>query len=214
MNFIFLGAPGAGKGTQAKLIMKKYHIPQISTGDILREAVQEKTSLGAKAQEYMNKGLLVPDEVVIGIIEERLKSPLYQTGFILDGFPRTIRQAQSLDEVLDKLDKRIDRVFDFEVDEDALIKRLTGRRVCKGCGQMYNIYFNPPSQDGICNICGGELFQRKDDTLETIKERLKVYRAQTAPLIEYYQKQGKIETIDGNQEQDRIYDQLCALLGS
>jgi adenylate kinase len=214
MNFIFLGAPGAGKGTQAKLFMKKYKIPQISTGDILREAVRDKTPLGLKAQEYMNKGLLVPDEIVIGIIEERLKSPLYQPGFILDGFPRTIPQAESLDNVADKLDKRIDRVFNFEVEEEALLKRLAGRRVCKSCGQMYNIHFNPPSQDGICNICGGELVQRKDDTLDTIKERLKVYRLQTAPLIEYYRKQGKLDTIDGNQEQDRIYEQLCSLLGS
>ena len=214
MNLIFLGAPGAGKGTQAKLIMKKYQIPQISTGDILREAVHDNTPLGKKAQEYMNKGLLVPDEVVIGIIEERLKESSCQRGFILDGFPRTIPQAESLDEVLDKLNIRLGHVINFEVEKEILIKRLSGRRVCKNCGQMYNIYFNPPSKEGICDQCEGELFQRKDDTIETIKERLNVYRSQTAPLIEYYQSKKKLSTIAADKKQTQIFDELCNVLGN
>ena len=214
MNLIFLGAPGVGKGTQAKLLMKKYQIPQISTGDILRDAVRNNTLLGQKAQDYMNKGLLVPDEVVIGIIEERFRESSCQSGFILDGFPRTIPQAESLDRVLDKLDISLDQVINFEVEKEILIKRLSGRRVCKNCGQMYNIYFNAPSREGICDQCEGELFQRKDDSLETIQERLHVYQVQTAPLIEYYQSKKKLSTIAADKDQSTIFNQLCNLLGN
>ncbi len=214
MILIFLGAPGVGKGTQAKLIMKKYQIPQISTGDILRDAVRNNTPLGQKAQDYMNKGLLVPDEVVIGIIEERFKESSCKSGFILDGFPRTIPQAESLDKVLDKLDIRLDQAINFEVEKEILIKRLSGRRLCKNCGQMYNIYFNAPSREGICDQCEGELFQRKDDTLETIQERLHVYQVQTEPLIEYYQSKKKLATIAADKDQDTIFNQLCNLLGN
>ncbi|MEW5804708.1 MAG: adenylate kinase [bacterium] len=216
MNLILLGAPGVGKGTQAKLIMKKYDIPQISTGDILREAVRERSPLGLKAQEYMNKGLLVPDEVVIGIIEERLKSPDCRNGFILDGFPRTIPQAESLTEVMKRLNIHLSSVVNFELDEDVLIKRLAGRRICEECGSMYNVYYNPPARNMICDQCGKNLFQRKDDYLETIKERLKVYRAQTMPLIRYYEDKKLLHTIQINETQgpDQIFDQLGMILES
>jgi len=216
MNLVLLGAPGAGKGTQAKLIMKKYSIPQISTGDILREAVRGNTQLGLKAQEYMNKGLLVPDEVVIGIIEERLKGQDCKKGFILDGFPRTIPQAESLDEVMSRLNMKLDHVIDFELNEDVLIKRLSGRRICEGCGIMYNVYFNPPRKDMVCDACGKNLFQRKDDHIETIKERLKVYRAQTMPLIDFYKAKNMLVTLylDGTEGPDLIFDRLCNRLES
>jgi len=216
MNLVLLGAPGVGKGTQAKLIMKKYSIPQISTGDILREAVRVHTPLGLKAQEYMNKGLLVPDEVVIGIIEDRLKSQDCEKGFILDGFPRTIPQAESLANAMRRLNMSLDHVINFELDEDILIKRLSGRRICEGCGTMYNVYFNPSSEDTICNLCGKNLFQRKDDHLETIQERLKVYRAQTMPLIDYYKTKNKLVTmhLDGTEGPDLIFDQFCNLVES
>jgi len=216
MNLILLGAPGVGKGTQAKLLMKRYHIPQISTGDILREAVREQTSLGIKAQEYMNKGLLVPDEIVVGIIEDRLKAKDCDRGFILDGFPRTIPQAESLAEVMDRLNMGLDQVINFELDEQTLIKRLAGRQTCEGCGNMYNVYFNPPRQQGVCDLCGKKLFQRKDDNLETIKERLSVYQAQTMPLIGYYKAQGKLVTINLGESEgpDQIFDRLCKVLES
>jgi len=216
MNLVLLGAPGAGKGTQAKLIMKKYFIPQISTGDILREAVGEHTPLGLKAQEYMNKGLLVPDEVVIGIIEERLKSQDCKKGFILDGFPRTIPQAESLSEVMNRLNMSLDHVINFELSEDVLIKRLSGRRICEGCRTLYNVYFNPPCEDSVCDLCGKKLFQRKDDHLETIKERLRVYHGQTVPLIDYYHTRNKLVTmhLDGTEEPDQIFDQFCNIVES
>lgn len=216
MNLILLGAPGVGKGTQAKLIMEKYRIPQISTGDILRESVRENTPMGAKAQEYMNKGLLVPDKVVVGIIEERLKSPYCANGFILDGFPRTIPQAESLDEVMGRLRINLHYVIDFELNEETLIKRLTGRRICEGCGTMYNMFFNPPHQNNLCDVCGKNLYQRKDDFIETIKERLNVYRDQTMPLIEHYQSRNKLVTLNlsGNEEPNQIFDQLCKILES
>ncbi len=212
MNLIFLGAPGAGKGTQAKRVMEKYKIPQVSTGDILREAVKNNTPLGQKAQEFMNKGLLVPDGIVIGIIEETLKDTSFSKGFILDGFPRTIPQAESLDKVLAKLSINLDYVINFQIVEEVLIKRLSGRRVCRECGQLYNIYFNPPIKENYCNQCGQELYQRKDDNIETIRERLKVYDVQTAPLIEYYENKRKLFTIDGNNEQGYIFSQLCNFL--
>jgi adenylate kinase len=214
MNLVLLGAPGVGKGTQAKLIMKKHTILQISTGDILREAVREHTPLGLKAQEYMNKGLLVPDGVVIGIIEERLKSRDCEKGFILDGFPRTIPQAEELDKVMHRLDLSLDYVINFELNEDVLIKRLSGRRICEGCGNMYNVYFNPPREDMLCDVCGKRLFQRKDDHLETIQERLKVYQAQTMPLIGYYQANNKLVTmhLNGAEEPNQIFDQVCNIV--
>lgn len=216
MNLILLGAPGVGKGTQAKLLMKRYQIPQISTGDILREAVREQTPLGSKAHDFMNRGLLVPDEIVIGIIEDRLQAQDCSRGFILDGFPRTIPQAESLGEVMNKLNMKLDHVVNFELDEETLIKRLAGRQTCQGCGNMYNIYFNPPRKEGICDHCGEKLFQRKDDNIKTIQERLSIYRAQTMPLIGYYQAQGKLITITLNNSEgpDQIFDRLRMMLES
>lgn len=173
MNIIMLGPPGAGKGTQAKMLVEKFGIPQISTGDMLRAAVAEGTELGKKAKEYMDKGQLVPDEVVIGIVEERLKKSDCEKGFILDGFPRTVPQAEALDKILEKMGKKIDYVINIVVPDVEILKRLTGRRTCKQCGAMYHVIYNPPKQEGVCDKCGGELYQRDDDKEETIKNRLK-----------------------------------------
>lgn len=187
MNLIFLGPPGAGKGTQAKMLIERYSIPQISTGDILRAAVAEETDLGKKAKEYMEAGKLVPDEVVIGIIEQRLKQSDCEKGFILDGFPRTVAQAEALDKVLENMGSKIDHVLSLDVPAEELIKRLTGRRTCKNCGAMYHVIFKPPKSEGICDKCGGELYQRSDDNEETVKSRLNVYEQQTRPLTDFQQ---------------------------
>ncbi|MGA1844652.1 MAG: adenylate kinase [bacterium] len=211
-RLIFLGAPGAGKGTQAQRLSEIHAIPQISTGDILRQAVKDKTPLGQKAASYMDAGKLVPDEVVIGIIEERVKERDCLNGFILDGFPRTIPQAEALDQVLDRMDMAIDAAVYFEVPEELLVKRLSGRRVCRSCGANYNIYFNPPEKDGICPKCGGELYQRSDDQEETIKNRLKVYGDQTEPLIGFYRRKNRLVTIDGSGSMDAIFDHLIRTL--
>lgn len=197
MNLILLGGPGAGKGTQAKMMIEKYQIPQISTGDILRAAVKEGTELGKQAKACMDEGKLVPDSVVIGIIEDRLKQADCQKGFILDGFPRTVPQAEALDATLQKMGSKIDHVLSIEVDEEELVKRLTGRRTCKKCGQMFHIMFNPPKKEGICDKCGGELYQRDDDNEATVRSRLATYNQQTKPLIDYYTKQGLVRQIVG-----------------
>jgi len=208
MNLIFLGPPGSGKGTQAKMLVDKYGIPQISTGDILREAVKEGTPLGKEAKKYMDEGKLVPDEVVVGIVRERLKEPDCTKGFILDGFPRTIPQAEALDKTLEEMGKGIDHVLSLEVDKEELVRRLSGRRTCKKCGAMYHIIFDPPKKDGICDRCGGELYQRDDDKEETIRERLRVYEEQTAPLIEYYRKKGLLRPIDGVGKIEEIFARI------
>lgn len=205
MNLIFLGPPGSGKGTQAKMLVDKYGIPQISTGDILREAVKEGTPLGKEAKKYMDEGKLVPDEVVVGIVRERLKEPDCTKGFILDGFPRTIPQAEALDKTLQEMGKGIDHVLSLEVDREELVRRLSGRRTCKKCGAMYHIIFDPPKKDGVCDRCDGELYQRDDDKEETIRERLRVYEEQTAPLIEYYRKKGLLRPIDGVGKIEEIF---------
>lgn len=197
MNLILLGGPGAGKGTQAKMLIDKFQIPQISTGDILRAAVKEGTQLGQEAKTYMDAGKLVPDSVVIGIIEDRLKQSDCQKGFILDGFPRTVPQAEALDDTLKKMGSKIDHVVNIAVDEEELVKRLTGRRTCKHCGQMYHVMFNPPKQEGVCDKCGGELYQRDDDNEATVRARLATYNQQTKPLIDYYRKQGLVRDIKG-----------------
>ncbi len=212
MNLIFLGPPGAGKGTQAKMVSSKYQIPHISTGDILREAVKEGSPLGVKAKSYMDKGELVPDEVVIGIIEERLKAPDCKNGFILDGFPRTIPQAEALDEVLANLGIGIDHVINIEVFEDELVRRLSGRRVCKNCGANFHIIFDPPKKEGVCDKCGGELYQRDDDKEETVRNRLKVYSNQTAPLIDFYRKKGLLRSIEGVGGIDLIFNKIEEVL--
>lgn len=212
MNLIFLGPPGAGKGTQAKLVADKLNIPQVSTGDILRKAVKEGTELGKEAQAYMEKGELVPDRVVIGIIEERLQEPDCKGGYILDGFPRTEFQADALDGTLKQMGSSIDHVVNIEVEDEELVKRLTGRRTCKDCQEPYHILFSPPKVEGVCDKCGGELIQRKDDQEETIRERLRVYQEQTAPLIAYYEKLGLLRDVPGIGEIDEIFSRICKVL--
>lgn len=209
MNLILLGPPGAGKGTQAQLIVERYHIPQISTGDILRGAVKEGTPLGKQAKAFMDQGQLVPDEVVIGIMNERLRGPDCDSGFILDGFPRTIAQAEALEAILPKIGKSIDHVINIEVDSEELVRRLTGRRTCKNCGAMFHILFHMPKQEGICDRCAGTLYQRDDDKEETIRTRLKEYQRQTAPLIEYYQVKNLLRSIRGVGSQEQIFKNIA-----
>ena len=194
---ILLGPPGCGKGTQAKMLMDAYHIPQIATGDILREAVKKGSPLGRKAKTYMDQGSLVPDSLVIKIIEERLREADCARGFILDGFPRTTAQAEALEGTLVTLGLSLEHVLSIEVDDEELVKRLTGRRICRQCGESYHILFNPPKKEGVCDSCRGELYQRDDDKENTIRNRLKVYQAQTAPLITFYREKGIMRTING-----------------
>ena len=213
MNIIMLGPPGAGKGTQAKMLVDRLGIPQVSTGDMLREAVKKGTDLGKKAKEYMDAGKLVPDEVVIGIVKERLAQSDCGNGFILDGFPRTIPQAQALDEALKGLGKKIDHVVNVAVPAEELVTRLTGRRTCRQCGSMFHVVFNPPKKEGVCDKCGGELYQRDDDKEETIRQRLKVYEDQTSPLIDYYGRKGVLHDIDGRGSIDEIFQDILKVLG-
>ncbi len=212
MRLILLGPPGAGKGTQAKRLIERYGIPQISTGDILRAAVREGTELGRKAKQYMDAGQLVPDEVVIGIIRERLKEADCARGFILDGFPRTVPQAEALKGVLAELGQALDHVVSIEVPDEDLVERLTGRRTCRGCGAMYHVRFSPPKQDGVCDRCGGELYQRDDDREDTIRARLKVYHDQTAPLVAFYEGEGLLRRVDGVGSVDEIYGRILGVL--
>lgn len=193
MNLIFLGAPGAGKGTQAEVISKKLGIPTISTGNIIREALKNATEMGLKAKSFIEAGKLVPDDVVIGIIKERLAKDDCKNGFILDGFPRTIPQAEALDE----MGVKIDKVVEIQVDDDTIIGRMSGRRVCSACGASYHLQNKPPKAEGICDSCGGELVQRKDDAPETVLDRLQVYHTQTEPLKDYYANKGILRTADG-----------------
>lgn len=196
MNLIFLGAPGAGKGTQAEIVSEKYNIPAVSTGNIIREAMKNGTEMGTKAQEFVQKGELVPDDVVIGIIKERLAENDCANGFILDGFPRTIPQA----EALDKMGVVIDKVIDIEVSDDKIVTRMSGRRVCPNCGASYHIEYKKPAKDGVCNSCGTELIIRKDDKPEVVLDRLNIYHEQTEPLKDYYEKAGKLVIIEGQEE--------------
>jgi adenylate kinase len=215
MNLILLGGPGAGKGTQAKKLIEKYRIPQISTGDILRAAVKDGTEMGKKAKEYMDAGKLVPDEVVIGIIKDRLAQPDCKKGFILDGFPRTVPQAEALDKVLSSLSTKIDHVVSIDVDEEALVTRLTGRRTCKNaaCGQMFHIEYTPPEKAGVCDKCGTELYLRDDDNEKTVRSRLSTYNQATKPLIDYYNKKGLVRPIAGVGGIDDIFTKICGILG-
>ena len=196
MNLILLGAPGAGKGTQAEFICEKLSIPAISTGNIIRAALKNGTEMGLKAKSFIEAGQLVPDEVVIGIIKERLTEDDCKNGFILDGFPRTIPQAQALDE----MGIRIDKVIDIEVPDDAIVTRMSGRRVCAKCGNSYHVVYKAPSNEGVCDNCGGELVRRKDDYPETVLERLKIYHEQTEPLKDYYEKKGILRIVEGQEE--------------
>ncbi|MBI3600196.1 MAG: adenylate kinase [Nitrospinae bacterium] len=214
MRLILLGPPGAGKGTQAKLISKKYNIPQVSTGDILRKAVADKIPLGIKARSYMDAGSLVPDDVVIGIIEGRLRDGDCKTGYILDGFPRTTAQAEALNINLKKMGADIDHVIDINVDSDELLKRLTGRRTCRKCGEGFHLTFNPPKKEGICDKCGGDLYQRDDDKEDTILRRFKVYQDQSAQLKGYYSKNGRFHSVKGTGTVEDIFNKIVSVLGA
>lgn len=212
MNILFMGPPGAGKGTQAEAIVNEFGIPHISTGDAFRLAIKQGTPIGMKAKEYMDQGLLVPDDVTIGIVEERLQQPDCKKGFLLDGFPRTISQAEALDGILDRLNTRLDHVINLKVDRDKLLARLTGRRLCKNCGATYHVVFNPPKQEGICDKCGGELYQRSDDNEESVGTRLDEYINKTAPLLTFYENKGLLRQIDGEQEIHAVSQEIVSLL--
>lgn len=213
LRAVLLGPPGAGKGTQAVRLVEKYEIPHISTGDIFRKNIKEGTELGKKAQEYMNAGALVPDELVVDLVKDRLQQDDCKNGFLLDGFPRTIFQAEKLDEFLSESNLKMDIVINLEVEKEALIKRLTGRRVCKDCGASYHIVNIPPKKEGVCDICGGELIQRKDDNIETVENRINVYEEQTAPLIGYYKEAGSLVDFDGEASLDEVFDAIVQAIG-
>lgn len=214
MRLILLGPPGAGKGTVAKPLMEQYHLPQISTGDILRQAVKDGTELGKLAKSYMDRGDLVPDDVIIGIVKERIKADDCKPGYIFDGFPRTVPQAEALDRVLQELGTPLTAVINMDVPEDVVVARLSGRRTCRSCGALLHVIFNPPVKEGICNVCGGELYQRDDDNETTIRQRLGVYRQQTFPLIEHYAKHGLIKTIDGSVEAKEVAAAVLNAVGA
>lgn len=211
-GIILLGAPGSGKGTQAKKLTESFAIPQISTGDMLREAVRNGTEMGRQAKTYMDQGGLVPDEVVIGIVRERLQARDCDAGFILDGFPRTIPQAQALDRVVKELGKEVTSVLSLEVDEEEILERLSGRRTCAGCGAMYHVRFNPPKEEGRCDKCAGPILQRDDDKEETIRTRLVNYKKSTEPLIEYYRGTGKVQAVKASGNIDTIFANISKLL--
>ena len=196
MKLILLGAPGAGKGTQAEIISERLSVPTISTGNIIRAALKAQTEMGIKAKEFIDKGLLVPDDVVIGIVRDRLKEDDCKNGFILDGFPRTVPQAQALDD----MGIEIDKVIDIQVPDEKIVQRLSGRRVCSGCGASYHLLYKKPEKDGVCNSCGAQLVQRTDDREETVLERLKIYHEQTEPLVDYYRKKNKLVVVEGQEE--------------
>ncbi len=213
MKIVFMGPPGAGKGTQAEKIVENYQIPHISTGDMFRKAIKDQTELGMEAKRYMDQGALVPDHVTIGIVKDRLSESDCKSGFLLDGFPRTVDQAKALDEILTSLDSKIDYVINIDVDLDILKERLTGRRICRSCGATYHMIFNPPKVTDICDKCGGELYQRKDDNEETVGNRLNVYVSQTKPLLDYYSLAGNLVNINGQQSIDLVFEEIREVLG-
>ncbi len=209
-----MGLPGAGKGTQAERIVQKYQIPHISTGDMFRQAIKDETALGLQAKSYMDKGELVPDEVTIGIVRERLAKDDCKKGFLLDGFPRTVQQAEGLDQILSDLDNKLDFCINIDVDKEILLERLTGRRICKSCGATYHLVFNPPTVENTCDKCGGELYQRADDNAETVQNRLDVNLKQMNPLLDFYAAKGALKTINGIQEIDQVFKDIDSLLTS
>lgn len=213
MNIMLFGAPGVGKGTQAKLITSKYNIPQISTGDILRAAINEKTPMGLEAKKFMDEGKLVPDSTMIGIIKERLSKEDCKNGFILDGFPRTLAQAEALDKLMEEMGIKLDDVISLSVPTDVIIERIIGREVCSVCGASFHIKFNPPKEKGICDLCGGKLIVRKDDNKETVEKRLNEYNNLTAPLFDYYKNKGILKEIDGDKPVDTITKEIFDILG-
>ncbi|HGM3221560.1 TPA: adenylate kinase [Clostridioides difficile] len=214
MRIILLGPPGAGKGTQAAGIVEKYNIPHISTGDIFRKNIKEGTELGKKAKEYMDQGLLVPDELTVGLVTDRISQEDCKNGFMLDGFPRNVAQGEHLDIFLKNAGISLDKVVNIEVDKSILVSRAVGRRICKSCGATYHVEFNPPKVEGVCDVCQGELYQRADDNEETVSKRIQVYLDETKPLVDYYSKQGIIADIKGNQAIDKVFEDIVAALGS
>lgn len=214
MRIILLGPPGAGKGTQAAGIVEKYNIPHISTGDIFRKNIKEGTELGNKAKEYMDQGLLVPDELTVGLVTDRISQDDCKNGFMLDGFPRNVTQARHLDEFLNEAKINLDKVINIEVDKEILVSRAVGRRICKSCGATYHVEFNPPKKEDVCDVCQGELYQRADDNEETVSKRIQVYLDETKPLVDYYSKQGIIADINGQQSIDKVFSDIVVALGS
>ena len=214
MNLVLLGPPGSGKGTQGERLQEDFRLPYYATGDILREAVREETDIGKEAKEYMDKGDLVPDEVIIGVISERINSDEAQDGFILDGFPRTEPQAEALDEAMDELDRGITVAVLIEVPDDEVIRRLSGRRVCAKKGHVFHVEFDPPKNEDVCDVCGARLVIRDDDKPEVVKHRLKTYHEKTAPLVDYYEDQGVLKRVDGALEPDEVSDRIRALLAT
>ena len=213
LNIVLLGPPGAGKGTQAELIVKKYNIPQISTGDIFRANIKGGPELGKKAQSYMDKGELVPDELVVDLVRDRLNQDDCADGFMLDGFPRTVFQAEELDKMMTERNLSITKVLNIDVEASMLIDRIAGRRVCRSCGATYNINTKPTAKEGICDVCGGEVYQRADDNRDTVENRISVYNSQTAPLVEDYTKAGNLATINGDQPMDSVFSDIVKVLG-
>ena len=213
MKIVMLGPPGAGKGTQADVLSEELGILHISTGDMFRRAVKDETAMGLEAKRYMDSGALVPDEVTIGIVRERIAMDDCAKGFILDGFPRTVYQAEALDDILMGWKASLDAVICISVDTETLIGRLSGRRTCKNCGALYHVSYNPPKAEGACDKCGGELFQRDDDREETVRRRLEVYGEQTLPLVDHYQEKGLLVDIRGNQDKDKVTEDILAALG-
>ncbi len=213
MRLVLLGPPGAGKGTQAASIVEKYNIPHISTGDIFRKNVKEGTALGKKAKAFMDQGALVPDEIVVAIVEDRLKEKDCDNGFLLDGFPRTVNQAEQLDVVLERMGVAIDQVININVDKDILINRAVGRRVCRSCGATYHKAFKPTKEEGLCDLCGGDIYQRDDDQEATVSKRIQVYLNETQPLIEYYTDKNNLVTINGEQGIDTVFKDIISTLG-
>lgn len=214
IRLILMGAPGCGKGTQAKKLEERYNIVQLSTGDMLRAAIREGTDVGKSAKEYMDKGALVPDEVIINVMKERLAKSDVANGYILDGFPRTLGQAEALSTLLDEMHQPLTAAIALTVSEDEVVKRLTGRRTCRKCGAGYHVEFNPPKQEGVCDKCGGELYQRDDDNEKTIRQRLAVYNEQTSPLIAYYSERGLLKEVEGVGSIDEIFERTCSLIDS
>lgn len=212
MNIVLLGAPGAGKGTQAAKMVDVFGLPHISTGDIFRKAVADATPLGLEAKRYMDAGELVPDEVTIGIVKERLAQPDCANGFILDGFPRTVPQADALGGALSSMGTGLDAVILVDVPKEELVDRLTARRQCRGCGRIYNVHGEMPADAAVCDACGGEVYQRADDTVDTVTNRLNVYEANTQPLIDYYAEKGLLRTVDGNRDVDAVFDDVAAIV--
>ena len=213
MRAVLLGPPGAGKGTQAVRLVEKYGVPQISTGDIFRKNIKEGTELGKKAQEYTNSGRLVPDELVVDLVADRLQQEDCANGYLLDGFPRTIAQAEAFDKFLEEHSQKLDAVINFEVGYEALMERLTGRRLCKDCGASYHIKNMPPKKEGVCDKCGGELIQRKDDTRETAEKRIEVYEESTAPLIDYYKASGALKNFNAEKDPKEVFKEIVAEIG-